>query len=130
MAEDINKKEFDWISEVFKKKEVFTGLSYSEREALIEDMYKIRFKPEDIIFKEGDNPNACFLIYTGKVKVVKNKMLVLKKNVSTLGAAPSRSSGPGNCGTVKPRFSQAGPTAAATVPRRSSSSQTPLPSHS
>jgi CRP-like cAMP-binding protein len=48
-------------------------------------MYKIRFKPEDIIFKEGDNPNACFLIYTGKVKVVKNKMLVLKKNVSTLG---------------------------------------------
>ena len=35
MAEDINEKEFDWISEVFKKAEVFTGLSYDEREALM-----------------------------------------------------------------------------------------------
>ncbi len=85
MAEDISKNEFDWISEVFKKKEVFTGLNYSEREALIEDMYKIHYKPEDIIFKEGDDPNACFLIYKGKIKVVKNKMLVLKKEVSVLG---------------------------------------------
>ena len=85
MGEDIDRKEFDWISEVFKKKEVFTGLSYSEREALIEDMYKISYKPEDIIFKEGDAPNACFLIYKGKVKIIKNKMLVLKKDVSTLG---------------------------------------------
>jgi CRP-like cAMP-binding protein len=85
MAEDISKSEFDWISEVFKKKEVFTGLSYQEREALVEDMYKIHYKPEDIIFKEGDEPNACFLIYKGKVKVIKNKMLVLKKEVSTLG---------------------------------------------
>jgi len=40
MAEEIDKNEFAWIKEVFKKKEVFTGLSYSEREALIEDMYK------------------------------------------------------------------------------------------
>ena len=85
MAEDIDAKEFAWISEVFKKKEVFTGLSYSEREALIEEMYKISYKPEDIIFKEGDDPTACFLIYTGKVKVAKSKMLVLKKHVSTLG---------------------------------------------
>ena len=85
MAEDIDAKEFAWISEVFKKKEVFTGLSYTEREALIEEMYKISYKPEDIIFKEGDDPTACFLIYKGKVKVVKNKMLVLKKEVSTLG---------------------------------------------
>jgi CRP-like cAMP-binding protein len=85
MAEDIDKNEFAWISEIFKKKEVFTGLSYSEREALVEDMYKISYKPANIIFKEGDAPNACFLIYKGKVKVIKNKMLVLKKEVSTLG---------------------------------------------
>ncbi|MBT5028416.1 MAG: cyclic nucleotide-binding domain-containing protein [Nitrospina sp.] len=84
MAEEVDKKEFSWISEIFKKKEVFTGLSYTEREALIEDMYKISYKPEDIIFKEGDDPNACFLIYTGKVKIIKNKMMVLKKEVSTL----------------------------------------------
>ena len=85
MAEDINEKEFDWISEVFKKAEVFTGLSYDEREALINEMYKLSYKPEDIIFKEGDTPNACFLIYKGKAKVAKNKMIVLKKAVSTLG---------------------------------------------
>jgi len=85
MAEEIDTKEFAWISEVFKKKKVFTGLSYTEREALIEDMYKISYKPEDIIFKEGDDPTACFLIYKGKVKGTKNKMLVLKKEVSTLG---------------------------------------------
>ena len=48
-------------------------------------MYKTNYKPEDIIFKEGDDPTACFLIYKGKVKVIKNKMLVLKKEVSTLG---------------------------------------------
>ena len=86
MAKEIDPKEFAWISEVFKKKEVFTGLSYTEREALIEDMYKISYKPEDIIFKEGDDPTACCLIYKGKVKVIKNKMLVLKKHVPTLGA--------------------------------------------
>ena len=85
MAEEIDTKEFAWISEVFKKKEVFTGLSYTEREALIEDMYNISYKPEDIIFKEGDDPTAYFLIYKGKVKGTKNKMLVLKKEVSTLG---------------------------------------------
>ncbi|MBT3856074.1 MAG: cyclic nucleotide-binding domain-containing protein [Nitrospina sp.] len=85
MAEDINEKEFDWISEVFKKAEVFTGLSYDEREALINEMYKLSYKPEDIVFKEGDTPNACFLIYKGKAKVAKNKMIVLKKAVSTLG---------------------------------------------
>ncbi|MBC8287463.1 MAG: cyclic nucleotide-binding domain-containing protein [Nitrospinae bacterium] len=85
MAEEIDKKEFAWISEVFKKVEVFTGLSYNEREALIEEMYKLSYKPQDTIFKEGDAPNACFLIYTGKAKVIKNKMLVLKKEVSTLG---------------------------------------------
>ena len=85
MAEEIDTKEFTWISEVFKKKEVFAGLSYTEREASIEDMYKTNYKPEDIIFKEGDDPTACFLIYKGKVKVIKNKMLVLKKEVSTLG---------------------------------------------
>jgi len=85
MAEEINKKEFTWISEVFKKAEVFTGLNYTEREALVEDMYKISYKPDDTIFKEGDDPNACFLIYKGKVKVVKSKMVVLKKEVSTLG---------------------------------------------
>jgi hypothetical protein len=56
MAEDIDKNEFAWISEIFKKKEVFTGLSYSEREALVEDMYKISYKPANIIFKEGDAP--------------------------------------------------------------------------
>ena len=48
-------------------------------------MYKTNYKPEDIIFKEGDDPTACFLIYKGKVKVIKNKMLVLKKEVSNLG---------------------------------------------
>ena len=85
MAEDIDAKEFAWISEVFKQKEVFTGLTYTEREALIEEMYKVSYKPEDIIFKEGDEPTACYLIYKGKVKVSKNKMLVLKKHVSTLG---------------------------------------------
>ncbi len=85
MAEEIDKKEFAWISEVFKKVEVFTGLSYSEREALIEEMYKLRYKAQDIIFKEGDAPNACFLIYKGKAKVIKNKMIVLKKQVSILG---------------------------------------------
>ena len=85
MAEDIDKKEFEWISNVFKKVEVFTGLSYSEREALIDEMYKISYKPNDTVFKEGDAPNACFLIYKGKVKVIKNKMFVLKKEVSTLG---------------------------------------------
>lgn len=85
MAEEIDKKEFAWISEVFKKVDVFTGLSYNEREALIEEMYKLRFKANDIIFKQGDAPNACFLIYKGKVKVSKNKMIVLKKQVSILG---------------------------------------------
>jgi CRP-like cAMP-binding protein len=49
-------------------------------------MYKIHYKPEDIIFKEGDEPNACFLIYKGKVKIIKNKMLVMKKEVSVLGS--------------------------------------------
>jgi len=29
MAEEIDKNEFAWIKEVFKKKEVFTGLSYT-----------------------------------------------------------------------------------------------------
>ena len=43
-----------------KKKEVFAGLSYTEREASIEDMYKTNYKPEDIIFKEGDDPTASF----------------------------------------------------------------------
>ena len=86
MAEEIDKNEFAWIKEVFKKKEVFTGLSYTEREALIEEMYKLRYKAEDSVFKEGDDPNACFLIYKGKVKVIKNKMLVMKKKVSTLGS--------------------------------------------
>jgi CRP-like cAMP-binding protein len=85
MAEDIDKNEFEWISEVFKKVEVFTGLSYSEREELIEEMYKLRYKAEDPVFKEGDDPNACFLIYKGKAKVIKNKMIVLKKQVSILG---------------------------------------------
>ena len=85
MAEEIDKKEFAWISEVFKKVDVFTGLSYNEREALIEEMYKLRFKANDTIFKQGDAPNACFLIYKGKVKVSKNKMIVLKKQVSILG---------------------------------------------
>ena len=85
MAEEIDKKEFAWISEVFKKVDVFTGLSYNEREALIEEMYKLRYKANDIIFKQGDAPNACFLIYKGKVKVSKNKMIVLKKQVSILG---------------------------------------------
>ena len=85
MAEEIDKKEFDWITEVFKKVEVFTGLSYNEREALIEEMYKLRYKANDTIFKQGDDPNACFLIYKGKVKVIKNKMIVLKKQVSILG---------------------------------------------
>ena len=85
MAEEIDKKEFAWISEVFKKVDVFTGLSYNEREALIEEMYKLRYKAQDTIFKEGDAPNACFLIYKGKAKVIKNKMIVLKKEVSILG---------------------------------------------
>ena len=58
---------------------VFAGLSYTEREASIEDMHKTNYKPEDIIFKERDDPTACFLIYKGKVKVIKDKMLVLKK---------------------------------------------------
>lgn len=85
MAEDINKEEFAWIKEVFKKVEVFTGLSYTEREALIEEMYKLRYKANDTIFREGDEPNACFLIYKGKAKVIKNKMVVLKKQVSVIG---------------------------------------------
>ena len=85
MAEEIDKKEFAWISEVFKKVEVFTGLSYTEREALIEEMYKLRYIANDTIFKEGDDPNACFLIYKGKAKVIKSKMIVLKKQVSIIG---------------------------------------------
>lgn len=60
MAEDINKEEFAWIKEVFKKVEVFTGLSYNEREALIEEMYKLRYKANDTIFKEGDDPLPAF----------------------------------------------------------------------
>ena len=85
MADEITKEEFAWIYEVFKKVEVFTGLNYAERETLIEEMYKLSYKPEDNIFKEGDAPNACFLIYKGNAKVIKNKRLVIKKEVTTIG---------------------------------------------
>ena len=85
MADEITKEEFAWIYEVFKKVEVFTGLNYAERETLIEEMYKLSYKPEDNIFKEGDAPNAYFLIYKGNAKVIKNKRLVIKKEVTTIG---------------------------------------------
>ena len=60
MADEITKEEFAWIYEVFKKFEVFTGLNYAERETLIEEMYKLCYKPEDNIFKEGGCPQCLF----------------------------------------------------------------------
>ncbi len=80
----MDSEEIKWLSRTFKKVEVFDGLTVSESQELIEQLEKLTFKKNQIVFEEGDPLDCFYIIFKGKVKIVKKKMIFRKVDVSVL----------------------------------------------
>ena len=74
MAE-LDDKELEWLNGIFKKVEIFDGLGGHHIKKLISHVQKFSFKKDKPIFKQGDSPEAFFIIYQGSVKVMMKRML-------------------------------------------------------
>ena len=83
-SSDVDKADLQWLSGIFKKVEIFDGFTVSEVNQLIDEMEKFVFDKGDVIFKEGDVPDAFYIVYSGVVKVQRKKFFRQVK-VSHLG---------------------------------------------
>lgn len=61
----------DFCNCIDNKKSVFGVLSEAEREYIKKFHYSVKFNANEIIFREGDTPNALISLSDGKVKIFK-----------------------------------------------------------
>ena len=70
----VDKEDIRWLSDIFKNVDIFEGLTVAETGELIDEMEKYVFEKDEIIFKQGDIPDAFFIIANGQVKVQRKKL--------------------------------------------------------
>ena len=55
---------------ILNKISILAGLSESQLYTLFRLLYKISFKPNETVFKQGDQPDHIYIVKKGKVKLV------------------------------------------------------------
>ena len=66
--------------------DLFKGLAADELAEIVQIMQLQRFRPEQPIFREGEDGNAWYVIYEGEAKVIKRDPFTPSREVATLGA--------------------------------------------
>lgn len=81
----MSKKKIPWEEYLEKISDMLNTLSLDERENLLNHISVVKFKKNDIIYKEGDLPTYLFCLISGKVKIYKEGVGGRSQIVRVLG---------------------------------------------
>jgi len=73
------------VIEFLLETDLFKSLEADELAEIVQIMQLQRFRPEQPIFREGEDGNAWYVIYDGEAKVVKRDPFSPTREVATLG---------------------------------------------
>lgn len=79
------KKKIPWEEYLEKISEMLSTLSPEQHDILLQHVSAVRFKKNDIIYKEGDLPTYLFCLISGKVKIYKEGVGGRSQIVRVLG---------------------------------------------
>ncbi|CAD7927310.1 unnamed protein product [Amoebophrya sp. A25] len=68
------------MQQFLEKVPIFRSLSTTDREAISKSMHRVKFKKGDIIFNQGDQGNAFYVIAEGSASVLVRKSTFIKVN--------------------------------------------------
>ena len=105
MASKLTSDEVSFLMQALKGVEMFTFLTVSEMDSLIEQMHKVVIPRGKVIFKEGDEGTAMFIVYKGKVEISVKKWFGRKQVLSVL--KPGEIFGEMALATFQPRMASA-----------------------
>ncbi len=86
MAEKLTQQEVSFLMQALKEVEMFTFLTVSEMDTLITQMHKVNIPKGKVIFSEGDDGTAMFILFKGKVQIALKKWFGRKHVISVLKA--------------------------------------------
>ena len=66
-----NEKKFELYIKFLKRVELLTPLAEYERKKVAEALDEVMYSPGSSIFKQGDEGDAMYIVYSGEVKIVK-----------------------------------------------------------
>lgn len=72
--------------QALKEVEMFTFLTVSEMDTLISQMHKVNIPKGKVIFSEGDDGTAMFILFKGKIQIALKKWFGRKHVISILEA--------------------------------------------
>ena len=68
-----NEKKFELYIKFLKRVELLTPLAEYERKKVAEALDEVMYSPGSSIFKQGDEGDAMYIVYSGEVKIVKRE---------------------------------------------------------
>src|SRR3989338_8395479 len=84
MAMAMSAEEISWISKVFRKIDMFSTLNIGDVSMLIDHMQRYHYPRGKKIVKQGEQGDAFFIIYKGRVKAIKRQWLLFSKVLGEL----------------------------------------------
>lgn len=86
MADKLTQQEVSFLMQALKEVEMFTFLTVSEMDTLISQMHKVNIPKGKVIFSEGDDGTAMFILFKGKIQIALKKWFGRKHVISILKA--------------------------------------------
>lgn len=89
-GEDKSQSEIDagtagGIESIFTSIELFKGLSGQEVREMVRACKEVRYEPGEVLFKQGDDANALYIVGQGELEVVANSPVGEKVVLAVLG---------------------------------------------
>ncbi len=105
MAEKLKSEEVSFLMQAMKETEMFTFMTVSEMDTLVGQMNKVNVPKGKVIFREGDDGTAMFVVYKGQVQIAQKKWFGRKETITLLG--PGSIFGEMALATYRPRMASA-----------------------
>ncbi|MCA9482474.1 MAG: cyclic nucleotide-binding domain-containing protein [Nitrospina sp.] len=86
MADKLTQQEVSFLMQALKEVEMFTFLTVSEMDTLISQMHKVNIPKGKVIFSEGDDGTAMFILFKGKIQIALKKWFGRKHVISIIKA--------------------------------------------
>ncbi len=105
MAEKLTSQEVTFLMQALKEVEMFTFLTVAEMDTLIGQMHKVIIPKGKVLFNEGDEGTAMFIIYKGIIQIALKKWFGRKHEITQLKAGEIF--GEMSLATFRPRMASA-----------------------
>jgi len=82
----VSGEQIAWLCKALKSVHYFKNLTLGQTEEILKNFHLFRYPAKTTIIKQGASDEALFVIYKGKVGVVKSHLVFFSKNIASLGA--------------------------------------------